>query len=349
MMIEIDTKKPVLVTGGSGYLASWVVQKLLQQGHKVHTTVRDKNKPQSVQHFSEMENADTHLTIFSADLLKDGSFSESMQGCEVVIHTASPFVFMNITDPQEQLIKPAVQGTENVLNSASETPTVKRIVLTSSIASMYGDNIDCTKNNTPIIDESCWNTSSSVTHQPYSYSKVMAEKRAWEIADAQSQWQLVTINPAMIFGPSLVEGSQSFSIDLLKQIGDGRLWPAVPNLPFAAVDVRDVAQAHIEASFAPSAEGRYLIAERVTNFLELAKALSNKYKRAFKFPFFTAPKFMVWLLAPIYGLKRNYIDCNANYDIAINNSKSQALNFSYTNIESTVIEHYQQLLNRNEV
>lgn len=349
MTLHIDKQKPVLVTGGSGYVASWIVQQLLQQGCRVHTTVRDKNKTQSIKHFNNMENANTHLSIFSADLLNDGSFAEAMQDCEVVIHTASPFIFMNITDPQEQLIKPAIQGTENVLNSASKTASVKRIVLTSSIASMYGDNIDCKENNISTIDESCWNTSSSTEHQPYSYSKMMAEKRAWEIAENQSQWQLITINPAMIFGPSLVSNSQSFSIDLLKQLGDGRLWPAVPFLPFAVVDVRDVAKAHIQASFEPSAQGRYLVAEKVSSSIQIAKTLSKRYKRSFKFPFFVAPKFLVWLLAPMYGLKRDYIGRNVNYEIAIDNKKSKSLNFSYTPIEDTVIEHYQQLLDHNEV
>lgn len=351
--MNIDKSKPVLVTGGSGYLASWIVKQLLESGHTVHTTVRDKNKASSTEHFAKMDNADTHLTVFSADLLNNGSFYDAMQGCEVIIHTASPFIFMNITDPEEQLVRPAIQGTENVLNSASKTPSVKRIVLTSSIASIYGDNVDCPASEGHVLDESRWNTSSSLTHQPYSYSKVMAERRAWELYEQQDKdqphWQLVTINPAMIFGPPLVNNSHSFSIDLLKQIGDGRLWPAVPNLQIAAVDVRDAAKAHVLASFSENAEGRYLVADKVTSFLGISKALSSKYKRHFKFPFFEAPKAAVQLLAPMYGLKRAFIGLNAGYDIAIDNSKSKTLGMEYIPIEETVTTHYQQMLDLKQV
>lgn len=347
--MNIDVTKKVLVTGGSGYVASWVIKLLIDNNVQVHTTVRNSKKQSSVGHLKAICDDEQRLKIFDADLLVNGSFEEAMKGCDIVIHTASPFIFTDIKDPEQDLIKPAVQGTENVLNSASVTPSVKKIVLTSSIASIFGDNIDLQTGSIDCLDESNWNTSSSLTHQPYSYSKVAAEKRAWEMFEEQDQWELVSINPGMVFGPALATNSQSFSIDLLQQLGDGRLWPAVPKMEIAAVDVRDVAHAHVLAAFNNDAKGRYLIADKVISFLELGKTLSKSFKRAFKFPFFTAPKFMVWFLAPIYGLKRDFIKFNANYSLRICNEKSIDLGLKYTPIEKTVVEHYQQMLDLKRV
>lgn len=110
-------KTKVLVSGGSGYVASWIVKKLLEEGHIVHTTVRNKEKTDKYQHLLDIErNSDGELKIFEADLLKEGSFKDAMKGCEFVFHTASPFFISGIKDAQKQLIEPALQGTRNVLD-----------------------------------------------------------------------------------------------------------------------------------------------------------------------------------------------------------------------------------------
>ncbi|MCT4557121.1 MAG: SDR family oxidoreductase [Pelagimonas sp.] len=108
--------------------------------------------------------------------MEPGSYAQAMQGCGVVFHTASPFT-ISVNDPQKELIEPAVQGTKNVLEQANATPGVSRMVLTSSCAAIYGDNIDCSKASGGRVDESAWNTSSGLEHNVYSYSKTLAEKR----------------------------------------------------------------------------------------------------------------------------------------------------------------------------
>lgn len=137
-MREIDKTKPVLVTGGTGYLASWIVKLLLEDGVRVRATVRNLSDNTKNQHLINIsKESDADLRLYEADLLKPGSFDEPMQDCELVIHTASPFFVTGIKDPENDLIRPAKAGTTNVLTSANETESVKRVVLTSSIVAIF--------------------------------------------------------------------------------------------------------------------------------------------------------------------------------------------------------------------
>ena len=139
----MDKSTPILVTGATGYIAAWIIERLLAQGYNVHATVRDPSKKDKIQHLYDLaEKSSGNIQFFQADLLQQGSFDAAMQGCEIVIHTASPFVVNNYKDAVKDIIEPAVNGTENVLNSVNRTATVKRVVLTSSIASTYGDAIE---------------------------------------------------------------------------------------------------------------------------------------------------------------------------------------------------------------
>lgn len=135
-----------------------------------------------------------------------------------------------------------------MLHSTKEVASVKRVVLTSSCAAIYTDAIDCQKAPNGILNEDIWNTTASLTHQPYSYSKTLAEKKAWEIAHSQQQWDLVTINMSLVMGPPLnAHYTTSESILFLKQLGNGTLRFGAPKMGFGLVDVRDVAEAHLRA------------------------------------------------------------------------------------------------------
>ncbi|MCK5886025.1 MAG: NAD-dependent epimerase/dehydratase family protein, partial [Alcanivorax sp.] len=241
-----------MVTGASGYIAGWIVKYLLEAGHTVHATVRDPNKAKSVDHLKRIADAAPGtLKLFKADLLDAESFDAPMQGCDILMHTASPFVLDGFTDAYEALVRPAVEGTRNVLNAANRCETLKRVVLTSSVASVYGDATDMKGKSA--FTEADWNTTSSVDHNPYQYSKVAAEREAWKIHDGQSQWDLVTINPGMVYGPSLTNASNSASIGTLLDMGRGKLKTGVPALEYGMVDVREVAQAHLLGAFKPEA------------------------------------------------------------------------------------------------
>ncbi|MGS0468190.1 NAD-dependent epimerase/dehydratase family protein [Cobetia marina] len=123
------------------------------------------------------------LRVFASDLLEQGSYAEAMAGCAVVFHTASPFV-VSVEDPERDLVRPAVEGTRNVLQEANRQSSVERVVLTSSCAAIYSDNADALDTPRGCFDESVWNTTASLTHQAYSHSKTLAEQAAWQIASS---------------------------------------------------------------------------------------------------------------------------------------------------------------------
>ncbi|CBI24949.3 hypothetical protein VitviT2T_020536 [Vitis vinifera] len=127
--------KLVCVTGASGYTASWLVKLLLQRGYTVKATVRDPNYPKKTEHLLALEGATERLHLFKANLLEEGSFESVVDGCDAVFHTASPVVLI-VDNPQAQLIDPALKGTMNVLRSCAKVPSVKRVAVTSSMASV---------------------------------------------------------------------------------------------------------------------------------------------------------------------------------------------------------------------
>ena len=345
-MRKIDKGKPVLVTGGSGYLASWIIKMLLQQGIDVNASVRDTTDCEKVDHLIAMAKESTgNLELFKADLLAIGSFDAAMKDCEVVIHTASPFFLSAVKNPEQELIRPAREGTKNVLESANRSPAVKRVVLTSSAAAVYGDNADIFLTQTGVFTEAEWNVTSSAEHQPYAYSKTVAEKEAWGIAKAQARWDLLTINPAWILGPSLTKRKDSTSISTIIQIGNGTYKSGVPELWFGIVDVRDVATAHIKAGYTPEAIGRHLIVNREATLLDLVKIMRNNFGDKYPLPSRQVPKFLLWLLAPRLGFTRKYVKKNVGIKIKFDNSHSKKnLGMVYIPIEQTIIEHFKQLI-----
>ncbi|MDX1292309.1 MAG: NAD-dependent epimerase/dehydratase family protein, partial [Hyphomonas sp.] len=138
-MPNIDTNTPVLVTGATGYVAGWLIRQLLEAGVTVHAAVRDPDNAEKRAHLDAMAaSLPGDIRFFKADLLDDGSFDAATQGVGTVFHTASPFI-VQYDDPQKDLVDPAVNGTENVLRSASRVDSVKRVVLTSSCAAIFSN------------------------------------------------------------------------------------------------------------------------------------------------------------------------------------------------------------------
>lgn len=344
-MREIDRSKPVLVTGGNGYIASWLVKYLLEDGLTVHATVRDPDNEKKVGHLRKIasESPGT-LKLFRADLLQDGVFDEPMAGCELVYHTASPFI-IRVKDPQKELVDPALQGTRNVLHAADRTDSVKRVVLTTSVAAIYGDNADLADAGVDAFTEEYWNTTSSLGHQPYSYSKKVAEEEAWKIADAQERWDLVCINPALVMGPSLTKGSDSTSITTILQLVDGTLRTGAPALTFGVVDVRDVAMAHVKAGFMPAAKGRHITVSDTASLLDLANMIRKRFGDRYPLPRRELPKFLVWLVGPTQGITRQFVSRNVGHPLRLDNSYTRKdLDMVFRPVEETMAEHFQQLL-----
>ncbi|WP_267459698.1 NAD-dependent epimerase/dehydratase family protein [Xanthomonas euvesicatoria] len=172
--------------------------------------------------------------MFEADLLVPGSFAGAMQGCSVVHHVASPFLMPEkIKNGRTQLLEPALQGVRNVLTTVNATSSVGRVVLTSTIGAIFGDYRDVLDMPGQTLSEAFFNTTSSLDHNPYHYSKVVAEQEAWAMSRAQQRWDLVCINPGLVLGPSPAAGSDSGSLFLLDELMRGLFFYGVPDLSFA--------------------------------------------------------------------------------------------------------------------
>ncbi len=344
-MKTINKSNPVLVTGATGYVAGWIVKKLLDEGLTVHAAVRNPNNKDSVAHLIQIaEKSKGTLKFFKADLLEYGSYDAAMKGCELVFHTASPFI-NKVKDPQRDLVDPALLGTSNVLESVNRTESVKRVVLTSSVAAIIGDAVDCQRYSGGIATEEQWNFSSTINHQPYSYSKTVAERKAWEIAGEQNRWDLVVINPSLVIGPGIKPSFNSESFRIIKQLGDGTSRLGVPSFSIGVVDVRDLAEAHYNAGFLPEANGRHIISAQESSLLSLSQILSIHFGNDFHFAKGTLPRLMVLLMAPLAGFKRKMISRNIGYPWRADNTKGiKALGIKYRPVEKSITDMFQQMI-----
>ena len=341
----VDKLKPVMITGATGYVAGWIVKRLLDEGLTVHAPVRNPDNLQSLKYLNDIAlKSKGKIRYFKADLLSEGSYDEAMKDCELVFHTASPFI-NSVKDPHKDLIDPALSGTRNVLASVNRTPSVKRVVLTSSCAAIIGDSSDCLSYPKGIATEAQWNLTSTIDHQPYSYSKTVAERAAWEISKKQSRWDLVVLNPSLVIGPGIKPRSTSESFKLIRQIGDGTFKMGVPRFYIGVVDVRDLAEAHFNAGFLTQSNGRHIISAAETSFLDLSLMLQKKYTNQYPFPKRLIPKFIVWLMAPTVGLKRKMISRNVGYHWLVDHSKSlKELNMKYRPVEESITDFFRQMI-----
>jgi len=295
----------VCVTGATGYVAGHVVKQLLERGYIVHATCRDPRNRKAVGHLLSLPYAQERLHLFPADLTAPGSFMPAIAGCRYVIHTASPYALeCPAGQEDEMLIKPAVQGTENVLASVNATASVERVVITSSTAAVFTDGTERGKDY--VFTEADWNLTATTSKFPYFYSKKMAELRAYEMCkEAGGRWKMCTINPGAIWGPPLSNRIDGESVRQLLHLMSGVMWPFAANIGMGVVDVRDVARAHIAAMESPSASGRYLINSRCCYLLaEARKQLRKAYPKQW-IPPLMGPFYGVLVFGPFMGLPQD--------------------------------------------
>ncbi len=255
MIDSENIHKYILVTGGSGFVGAHCILQLLENGYSVKTTIRSLNKKDQV--INMLKNGGItsfeNLQFVEADLTNDKNWEEAVKDCEYVLHVASP-IFLGLPKDENELIRPAVDGTLRVLKAARDAE-VKRVVMTSNFGAVGYSHKDT---NVPITEES-WTDPNQKGLSSYNKSKAMAERAAWEFIKTDGgKLELSTINPTAIFGPSLgPEISSGF--ELLKGLLDGSM-KAVPNLTFNIIDVRDVADLHIRAMIHPHANGQRFLA-----------------------------------------------------------------------------------------
>jgi dihydroflavonol-4-reductase len=249
----MKSEETVAVTGASGFIASHIVRELLARGYRVRGSVRKPTNEADTAHIRALPGAAERLELVGGDLLTEGSFDAAVRGATYVLHTASPYV-LDAKDAQRDLVDPAVKGTRNVLASCQKEPSIRRVVLTSSMAAITDE-----PEGDHVLTEADWNDKSSLSRNPYYYSKALAEKAAWDfVKSAKPTWSLVVINPFLVIGPSLspaLNTSNQMFVDLLRGA-----YPGIMNLTWGFVDVRDVALAHVLAMETQGAEGRYICA-----------------------------------------------------------------------------------------
>ncbi len=330
-------EQAVLVTGGTGYIGAWVVKMLLERGYTVRLAVREAQRSEKYRHLAQVAEAGHgKLEVWEADLLHPGSYDAAAEGCEAVLHIASPFK-LKVRDAEQELIQPALQGTENVLRAAGRSSTVRKVVLTSSVAAVHGDVVDMTERGVPALSEAHFNESSSPTHQPYSYSKVAAEKLAWKIAGSQRQWRLVVLNPGFVVGPAWGPPTHSGSFELVGDLLSGKYWLGVPEIRFGFVDVRDVAAAHIAALEKAEARGRYLLVDRVMTLYQLSEMIRSLFGNRFRLPMWEIPKWAAYLMGWAFGLSPKFIRRNVGWPLQYVTERSRReLGITYTPIEQSV-------------
>ena len=287
----------VLVTGASGFIATHIIQQLLRAGQtKVRGTVRSLSNEAKVKPLQELlPNATYPLELVEADLLNEISWREAVRDCTYVYHVASPLP-PEVPSDENELIKPAVDGTLNVLKACAESGTVKRVVLTSSLgavsAGLYG--------NSGKYSESDW--SDETKCPPYEKSKLKAELSAWEFVENLEEgkrFELVTMNPSVVIGPPLtMSNGQSTSLMTVKKILAHEI-PVLFRLNLAIVDVRDVAMAHIVAMETPNASGQRFILTGGNLWLrEISDVILEEFgSQGYKVPSVVVPKPGVWLLS----------------------------------------------------
>jgi dihydroflavonol-4-reductase len=250
----------VCVTGAAGFIASWIVAGLLQRGYRVRGTVR--NLAKGAPHLQKLDVGVEHLELVEAELSDAKSFAAAVAGSACVFHTASPYV-LDARSVAAELVAPAVEGTLNVLAAAKAEPSVKRVVLTSSMAAITDE-----PPKDRVLTEADWNERSSPTRNPYYYSKTAAERAAWKfVADEKPGFDLVALNPFFVLGPSMsreLNTTNKIFVDLLKGV-----YPGILSLAWGLVDVRDVAEAHIRAMERPGASGRYILANAPATMREV--------------------------------------------------------------------------------
>ena len=278
----------VLVTGASGFIVQHCIIELLKRGFNVRGTVRDLSKAAAITTNVNAQVAG-EIDFYEAELQTPASWEAAVKGCDYVLHVASPFPLQQPTNPDD-LTKPAVEGTVNVLKACS-LYGIKRVVVTSSIASiMAGHKYD---DRPAVWDETFWSNLDN-TMSPYERSKTMAEKALWKFVDDNpSDMEVVTVCPGAVIGPGM-DAKLSTSIEIVKQLVSGEI-PACPKIGWPLVDVRDVAWLHVESMLHPDAAGnRYCAVNGSLWLSDIASVLRPRYKpQGYKVPSIEMPNWVV--------------------------------------------------------
>lgn len=262
----------VSVTGANGFIASHIVAQLLNKGHIVRAAVRNPEGA-SASHLLKLPGSE-NLKLFKASLQDEASYDAAIEGAACVFHTASPIGVENSQDGEKDYIAPAVEGVANVMRSIARTPSVKFVVMTSSMSAVAPHPAPDVKNEEHWSDPDGQRSRGSW----YGASKTLAERTATEAIASMpeaSRPQFAAICPTMVWGPML-QGGVNATMKNLVNIATGK-WPAkVPNDSMSLIDVRDCAAHHI-AAFEQRKEGRFMSVAASWHWKDIFAAVQAAY------------------------------------------------------------------------
>jgi nucleoside-diphosphate-sugar epimerase len=317
-------KQIVTITGISGFIGSQVCLSFLKEGSfRIRGTVRSTTNEAKLEPLkTAFGEYYAQLELVEADLLNEESLHKAIEGSTYVVHTASPYP---IAKPKHEdlLIKPAVEGTMAVMRAAHKHK-VKRVVITSSVVAIYF-SADKKK-----VDFSVEDWSDLKVADAYGKSKTMAERAAWDFQASlpeEERFEIVTINPGMVLGPNLNKASFS-SGDIVKKLMMKEL-PGLPVMQFPVVDVRDVAEAHLQGILKPAAANkRFMLCSEPTWFKDLGVWLHEVYGKDYKVVHKTVPKFVMRIVGlwdgeaaavlPLWGMVKNFKNTETTEILGIN-------------------------------
>ena len=330
------------VSGGSGYIAGFLIRQLIDNGWTVHTSVRNLAREGEVRSWLDTDNS--RLKFFQADLGSDAGWAEAMNGCTHVAHVASPFPLEVPKDPSD-LIIPARDGALRALRFAKDAG-VRRFVLTSSIAAIaYGHG-----KGSFMFTEKDWTNVESADVQPYPKSKTIAERAARDwIAQHGEGMEFASVNPAGVFGPVMGKDF-STSIELVRQLIDGKI-PACPDIGFGIVDVRDVADLHYRAMTAPDIKDeRFIASGPFMKMIDVAKILkAGLGDRARKVPTRKMPDWALRLLSLVRPELKQVVNELGNVRGGSSAHAETKLGWKMRSPEQTLIDAANSLIERGIV
>ena len=285
-----DMAGKIFVSGGSGYIAGFLIRQLIAEGWQVNTSIRNLTREQEVRGWLNVENSKLHF--FQADLMSDAGWADAMAGCSHVAHVASPLP-SNAPKSDDELIIPARDGALRALRFA-KAAGVKRFVMTSSVAAIaYGHG-----RGKSHFTEADWTNVDSPDAYAYVKSKTIAERAARDwVAEHAPELEFVTVNPSLVLGP-LLAPDFSTSLEAIKKLLEGSI-PGLPNFGFSVVDVREVADLHVRCLTQPGLSGeRFIAAGPFLWMRDVAAILKEGLgPQARKVPTRKLPDFVLKLLA----------------------------------------------------